>query len=85
LRALLATVSAERLSPPRVKKSSSTPTASRPRTSVNRSHNVFSVGVRGPRTSRAASGVGSGSAVTSSLPLTVNGNPSTTAHRVGTM
>jgi hypothetical protein len=77
------------LSPPMVKKSSSTPTAA-PRISEHNAANSSAVfpGVWASATGRAGAAgasVGAGSAARSSLPLTVSGSASKTTSADGTM
>jgi hypothetical protein len=71
-------------SPPRAKKSSSSPTRSTPNTSANTSATIFSVWVAGARNAVAAN-TGAGSALRSILPEEVNGNSSSTTIWAGTM
>ncbi len=71
------------LSPPRSKNPSSTPTSGRSSSSAMSEHSTRSVGVLGSRCVVARTG--SGSALTSSFPLRVNGRASTTTNALGTM
>src|SRR5512142_3223536 len=71
-------------SPPSSKNPSSTPTRATPRTSPNNAHNTRSRGEDGAR-NRPPVNSGTGRPRRSSLPLTVNGNPSSTTTAAGTM
>src|SRR5512142_3527209 len=71
-------------SPPSSKNPSSTPTRATPRTSPNNAHNTRSRGEDGAR-NRQPVNSGTGRPRRSSLPLTVNGNPSSTTTAAGTM
>ncbi len=73
------------LSPPRAKKSSSTPTDASPRTSVKTRHRASSRSPPGARDPSEPPNTGAGSAARSSLPLTVNGSASRTTTAAGTM
>ena len=71
-------------SPPRAKKSSSSPTRSTPSTSANTSATICSVCVRGARKEVAANS-GAGNAFRSILPDEVSGNSSSTMICAGIM
>ena len=71
-------------SPPRAKKSSSSPTRARPNTSANASAMIFSVWFCGARNALAAK-TGAGNAFRSTLPDEVNGNFSSATMCAGTM
>lgn len=72
------------LSPPLVKKSSSTPTCSVPSTSAYTSARTRSASLRGARYSVRANS-GSGSAARSSFPFAFSGSRSSTTISAGTM
>ncbi len=85
-RARATTRTERRLSPPRSKKSSSTPRRSRPRTSRKTSRRTRSFAVRGARPGAVgASSSGAGSALTSSFPLAVSGSSGRVTIAAGTM
>ncbi len=73
------------LSPPSEKKSSSTPTRSRPSTSATSPQRVSSSGVRGRVSVTSAAKSGAGRARRSSLPLGVSGRTSRVTTAAGTM
>ncbi len=84
-RAWLTSSIATMLSPPRVKKSSSTPSSGTPSTAANASRSACSVRLLGARPETVAVKSGAGSALRSSFPLGSAGSWGSGTNAAGTM